>query len=97
MADYILGFHPDYAETPVKSSDAEDDGATLTAPALAAWAGAATLCLHDVPRRLHRSPLGRHLPFQGYAEGWRPVRSLRSRYRNDTFGVSRSAPWKDSP
>jgi antirestriction protein ArdC len=36
MADYILGFHPDYAETPVESSDAEDDRATSAAPALAA-------------------------------------------------------------
>jgi hypothetical protein len=36
MADYILGFHPHYAETPVESSDAEDDGATSTAPAVAA-------------------------------------------------------------
>jgi antirestriction protein ArdC len=27
MADYILGFHPDYAETPVESSNAEDDSA----------------------------------------------------------------------
>ena len=33
MAYYILGFHPDYAETPVEFSDAEDDGATSTAPA----------------------------------------------------------------
>jgi antirestriction protein ArdC len=36
MADYILGFHQDYAETPVESSDAEDDGTTSIAPALAA-------------------------------------------------------------
>ena len=35
MADYILGFHPDYAETPVESSDAEDDSAPA-ASALAA-------------------------------------------------------------
>jgi Zincin-like metallopeptidase len=28
MADYILGFHPDYAETPSESSDAEGEGAT---------------------------------------------------------------------
>ena len=32
MADYILGFHPDYAEAPGKSSDAEDEGATPTYP-----------------------------------------------------------------
>ena len=36
MANYILGFHPDYAEAPVESSDAKDEGATSTAPALAA-------------------------------------------------------------
>ena len=36
MADYILGFHPDYAETPSESSDAEDGGATSIAPLLAA-------------------------------------------------------------
>ena len=36
MADYILGFHPDYAETPSESSDAEDEGATSIAPPLAA-------------------------------------------------------------
>jgi antirestriction protein ArdC len=36
MADYILGFHPDYTETPAGSSDPEDDGATSAAPALAA-------------------------------------------------------------
>src|ERR1700692_2033390 len=36
MADYILGFHPDYAETPSESSDAEDGGATSNAPLLAA-------------------------------------------------------------
>jgi hypothetical protein len=36
MADYILGFHPDYAETPGESSDAEDEGATSTASLLAA-------------------------------------------------------------
>jgi antirestriction protein ArdC len=36
MADYILGFHPDYAETPVEFSDAEDDDATSAVPALAA-------------------------------------------------------------
>jgi antirestriction protein ArdC len=36
MANYILGFHPDYAETPGESSDAEDEGATSTAPLLAA-------------------------------------------------------------
>jgi len=35
LADYILGFHPDYAETPVESSDGEDDGATSAAPARA--------------------------------------------------------------
>jgi antirestriction protein ArdC len=35
MADYILGFHLDYAETPVDSSDAEDDSAPA-ASALAA-------------------------------------------------------------
>jgi hypothetical protein len=28
MADYILGFHPDYAETSSESSDAEDEGGT---------------------------------------------------------------------
>ena len=33
MADYILGFHPDYAETPSESSDAEDEGGTpITSP-----------------------------------------------------------------
>ena len=33
MADYILGFHPDYAETPSDSSDAEDEGGTpITSP-----------------------------------------------------------------
>jgi antirestriction protein ArdC len=36
MADYILRFHPDYAETRVESSDAEDDSAMSTTPALAA-------------------------------------------------------------
>jgi antirestriction protein ArdC len=36
MANYILGFHPDYAETPSESSDAEDGGATSIAPLLAA-------------------------------------------------------------
>jgi hypothetical protein len=36
MADYILGFHPDYAETPTESSAAEDGGATSIAPLLAA-------------------------------------------------------------
>jgi antirestriction protein ArdC len=36
MADYILGFHPDYAETPSESSDAEDEGATSIVPLLAA-------------------------------------------------------------
>jgi antirestriction protein ArdC len=36
MADYIVGFHPDYAGTPLDSSDTEDDGATSTAPSLAA-------------------------------------------------------------
>jgi antirestriction protein ArdC len=36
IADYILGFHPDYAEAPVESFDAEDDGAPLAASALAA-------------------------------------------------------------
>jgi antirestriction protein ArdC len=36
MADYILGFHPDYAETPVDSSDGEDDRAMSAVPALAA-------------------------------------------------------------
>ena len=36
MADYILGFHPDYAETPSESSDAEGEGATSIAPLLAA-------------------------------------------------------------
>ena len=36
MADYILGFHPDYSETPNESSDAEDEGATSIAPLLAA-------------------------------------------------------------
>jgi antirestriction protein ArdC len=33
MADYILGFHPDYAETRSESSDAEDEGGTpITSP-----------------------------------------------------------------
>jgi antirestriction protein ArdC len=36
MADYILGFHPDYAETPSEFSGAEDEGATSIAPLLAA-------------------------------------------------------------
>jgi antirestriction protein ArdC len=36
MADYILGLHPDYAETPSASSDAEDEGATSVTPLLAA-------------------------------------------------------------
>ena len=36
MADYILGFHPDYAETPSEPSDAEDQGATSIASPLAA-------------------------------------------------------------
>jgi hypothetical protein len=36
MADYILTFHPDYAETPVESSNAENNRATSTALALAA-------------------------------------------------------------
>jgi antirestriction protein ArdC len=36
MADYILGFHPDYAKTPNESSDAEDEGATSIAALLAA-------------------------------------------------------------
>jgi hypothetical protein len=36
MVDYILGFHPDYSETPSESSDAEDEGATSIAAPLAA-------------------------------------------------------------
>ena len=36
MADYILGFHPDYSETPSESPDAEDEGATSIGPLLAA-------------------------------------------------------------
>jgi antirestriction protein ArdC len=36
MADYILGFHPGYSETPSESSDAEDEGATSIPPLLAA-------------------------------------------------------------
>jgi antirestriction protein ArdC len=36
MADYILGFHPDYAETPSESSDAEDEAATSIVSPLAA-------------------------------------------------------------
>jgi antirestriction protein ArdC len=36
MADYVLGFHPDYAETPIGSLDAEDEGATSIVPSLAA-------------------------------------------------------------
>ena len=36
MADYILGFHPDYAETPNESSDAEEEGTTSIARPLAA-------------------------------------------------------------
>jgi antirestriction protein ArdC len=36
MADYILGFHPDYAETATESSDAEDEVATSVASRLAA-------------------------------------------------------------
>ena len=36
MADYILGFHPDYAETPSESSDAEEEGTTSIARPLAA-------------------------------------------------------------
>jgi antirestriction protein ArdC len=36
MADYILGFHPDYAESPIETLDAEDEGATSTAASLAA-------------------------------------------------------------
>ena len=31
IADYILAFHPDYAETPSESADAEDEGATSIA------------------------------------------------------------------
>jgi antirestriction protein ArdC len=36
MADYILGFHPDYTETATESSDAEGEGATSMASLLAA-------------------------------------------------------------
>ena len=36
MADYILGFHPDYGETTGESSDAEGDSATSIVPPLAA-------------------------------------------------------------
>jgi antirestriction protein ArdC len=36
IADYILGFHPDCAETPVDSSDGKDDGAMSADPALVA-------------------------------------------------------------
>jgi antirestriction protein ArdC len=36
IADYILGFHPDYAETPSESLDAEDEGPTSIAAPLAA-------------------------------------------------------------
>ena len=36
MADYILGFHPYYAETPSESADAEGEGPTSIAPPLAA-------------------------------------------------------------
>jgi antirestriction protein ArdC len=36
MADYILGFHPEYVETPGESSDTEGEGATLIALELAA-------------------------------------------------------------
>jgi antirestriction protein ArdC len=36
MADYILGFHPDYAEKPDNPVDDEDDGASSLAPPLAA-------------------------------------------------------------
>jgi antirestriction protein ArdC len=36
IADYILGFHPDYAEKPSESSDVEDEGATSIVPSLAA-------------------------------------------------------------
>ena len=36
MADYILGFHPDYAESPIETLDAEDEGAMSTAASLAA-------------------------------------------------------------
>ena len=32
MADYILGFHPDYSETPRGAPDAEDEGGTPIAP-----------------------------------------------------------------
>jgi hypothetical protein len=36
MADYILGFHPDYSETPGESSEAEDEGAPSIGSLLAA-------------------------------------------------------------
>ena len=36
MADYILGFHPDYSEMPSVSSGAEDGGATSIVSPLAA-------------------------------------------------------------
>ena len=33
MADYILGFHPDYAVTPSEPADDEDEGGTpITSP-----------------------------------------------------------------
>jgi hypothetical protein len=36
MADYILGFHPDYVETAGESSDVKDEAKTSIAPPLAA-------------------------------------------------------------
>jgi antirestriction protein ArdC len=32
IADYILAFHPDYAETPADPADDDDDASTIVAP-----------------------------------------------------------------
>ncbi len=32
IADYILGFHPDYAEKPADPADDDDDASTIVAP-----------------------------------------------------------------
>ena len=32
IADYILGFHPDYAEKPADPTDDDDDASTIVAP-----------------------------------------------------------------
>jgi antirestriction protein ArdC len=36
IADYILGFHPDYAERPAESADDGDDGTSSVVAPLAA-------------------------------------------------------------